>query len=479
MNGQRSYVAWQVAGLALQHVTTDDGPLSSSKAAMWHNQLMQLGFYLPFFCIRDVGLALTTDRSNFSVGSLPVLQDLPGVNTKRRAVGGYHDLIKELATSSHVQRIASMRLRDDMVVALLVKILAEANDRWHQKHHIVDQEILPVGQDTYENVDYASAWRHFGGEQWFSLLEILSDLRLHIMTSIELIDLETIRVIGMFKGESDSFGSAVESVDIVAALDSADAHDVSSFSLDLLPSVLETKRASGVQSMAIDGYASVERKGKLDSLVLSQLAYDDDIFIQKYIEKELLYFGHQRQSDEERRLQYILVDSSPSMRGRRNLFARGLALALMKKMLLLGEEIRFRFFDSRLHPVQKMTRSSEVPVSYLLSFKSGQGRNYGQVFAQLARDCELLRKEQKQQIVLYVFTHGQCHAPKESVAKVVENAGLYTVFILPTTDQLPEFAASSVQTQVIRPEALSTDSSQRARALEIVDDIAKRVEETA
>ena len=36
---------------------------------------------------------------------------------------------------------------------------------------------------------------------------------------------------------------------------------IANFSLDLLPSVLETKRASGVQTFAVDGYASIERKG--------------------------------------------------------------------------------------------------------------------------------------------------------------------------------------------------------------------------
>ena len=41
-----------------------------------------------------------------------------------------------------------------------------------------------------------------------------------------------------------------------------------------LPSVLETRRATAVQTYAVDGYASIERKGNVDSLV-STTASDD------------------------------------------------------------------------------------------------------------------------------------------------------------------------------------------------------------
>ena len=45
----------------------------------------------------------------------------------------------------------------------------------------------------------------------------------------------------------------------------------------------------------------------------------------------------------------MLVDASASMRGAREVFARGLALALAKKFSLRGGDVWVRFFDSRLH----------------------------------------------------------------------------------------------------------------------------------
>ena len=43
-----------------------------------------------------------------------------------------------------------------------------------------------------------------------------------------------------------------------------------------------------LQTFAVDGYASIERKGNIDSLVLSELAYDREIFEQKVVDNELL-----------------------------------------------------------------------------------------------------------------------------------------------------------------------------------------------
>ena len=39
------------------------------------------------------------------------------------------------------------------------------------------------------------------------------------------------------------------------------------------------------------------------------------------------------------------IDASASMRGQRSVFARGLALTLIKKLLLQGEDVYFSFFD--------------------------------------------------------------------------------------------------------------------------------------
>jgi uncharacterized protein with von Willebrand factor type A (vWA) domain len=240
-----------------------------------------------------------------------------------------------------------------------------------------------------------------------------------------------------------------------------------------LPSVLETKRASGVQTFAVDGYASIERRGNLDSLMLTEFATDEDLFERKVVDNELYYYGHEKQREEERRLQYILVDSSPSMRGVRQVFARGLALTLTKKLALLGDEVWLRFFDSRLYDTQKV-QSGDLAAPYLLCFKSERGRNYAKVFRQLATELSRLRAEDRRQLVVYILTHGQCHIPVEIVQKMRQQAYLYGIFILPSSEVSLEYLDLLHRHQIVDEETLLEKSRRRDKALEIVGEAGGR-----
>jgi hypothetical protein len=297
---------------------------------------------------------------------------------------------------------------------------------------------------------------------------------MHVYTQVELIDLDTVRLLGLFKEDSasgsEALGGAIDLVDLFAALGSPEANDVANFSLDLLPSVLETRRSTGAQTFAVDGYASIERKGNIDSLVLSELAYDREIFEQKIVDAELLYYGREKQREDERRLQYLLIDCSASMRGQRQVFARGLALALIKKLTLEGDEIWVRFFDSRMHETIKVGRSGQVPVPYLLSFRSERGRNYAKVFRQLLIEVTRLRREQKRRVVLYVITHGQCHIEPELASALKQQAFLYGVVVLPSSDQLPEFVSLLDRSQIVSGDVLTSRAERQRRALDIVGD---------
>jgi hypothetical protein len=235
-----------------------------------------------------------------------------------------------------------------------------------------------------------------------------------------------------------------------------------------LPSVLETKRQSGAQTFAVDGYASLERRGNLDSLVLSEFAYDEDLFDRKVIDNELYYYGHERQREEERRLQYVLCDASASMRGQRQVFARGLALTLIKKLALQGDEIWLRFFDSRLYDVVKVARSGAFSVPYLLTFKSERGRNYGKVFRQLLLELGRLKREARRRVILYIITHGQCHIPVELVAQMKPLAYLYGIIILPSQEVTLDYLQHFDRYQIVSAEALSSKEGRKDRALDIV-----------
>jgi hypothetical protein len=107
-------------------------------------------------------------------------------------------------------------------------------------------------------------------------------------------------------------------------------------------------------------------------MVLTELAWDDEELARRMVDGELLYYTREQAPDEARRLHYLLIDASASMRGDRQVFARGLAIALGKKLQLAGEEVWMRFFDSRLYDVQR-AREGQLPAAWLLGFKGERG----------------------------------------------------------------------------------------------------------
>src|SRR5690606_22608204 len=108
--------------------------------------------------------------------------------------------------------------------------------------------------------------------------------------------------------------SALGMLDLLNVFSNPEANDVVNFSLDLLPSVLETKRGSGQQTYSVDGYAGLSRRGTLDSLMLSELVFDDDLFERRFVENEVFYYSREKQHEEDRRLHYIVVDATAPMR---------------------------------------------------------------------------------------------------------------------------------------------------------------------
>ncbi len=477
----RSYLAQQVGTLALSHVQVDS-PMAVVRAVSWKNSMARLGIHLPLFVVHDIGLLLTTPRgpAGWTIGRrLGQLGRINAILVARSMLDQYVALLENLASSEVVEKLAGWRLRDDLVAVLLTRALADTYNRWHEPGKSVGTEELPLDLGMYTNIDPAAHFANFDSTRVYGFLEQLVNHALHVYTSIELIDLDTVRLLGLFREDtahgSDALGSALDLVDLFSALGSAEANDVANFSLELLPSVLETKRASGVQTFAVDGYASLERKGHVDSLMLTELAYDADIFEQKGLDQELLYYGHERQREDEHRLQYILVDSSASMRGQRQVFARGLALTLTKKLSLQGDEIWLRFFDSRLHELVKVGRGGGVPVPYLLSFRSEHGRNYGKVFSQLLIELTRLKRDQKRHVVVYIITHGQCHIAPELAVALTQQAYLYGIIILPSSEVSLDFLPLLQRSQVVKSNALSTRTTRRDRALDIVDDATESI----
>ncbi len=73
-------------------------------------------------------------------------------------------------------------------------------------------------------------------------------------------------------------------------------------------------------------------------------------------------------------------------------------------------------------------------------------------------------------MVLYYITHGQCHIEPELVTALKQQAFLYGVVVLPSSDQLPEFVPLLDRSQIVSGEVLTNRAERQRRALDIVGD---------
>jgi hypothetical protein len=465
-------VVGPLGGLALG-VVRAASPMMVVRTLRWYRDLARLGLHLPLFLVHDVGLLYAAPKEQLTIGARlgvdAIVASIPRLGDLCRA---YREIISEIAQSEASTRARTMRLNDDLVVVVLARVLGAVAQRVTGLAPY--PAAIPFDPEMVRELDgqlpalFAAAPRAFET----ATLDALVRARLHVLTLADALDLDTLRLLGMLGPESSAAG-ALAHVDLLAAVSSPAANDIVNFSLELLPSILETHRTQATGTHAIHGYAGIGSKGSLDSLVLTELAWDDAEFARRMIENEILYYTREQAPDEAKRLHYLLIDASASMRGERQVFARGLAIALGKKLQLAGEEVWMRFFDSRLYDVQR-ARAGQLPAAYLLGFKGERGRNPARVFAQLATEIALLRARDQRDPVIHLITHAALHVPRPLVAEVRRQAHLFGVFILPSGGTLDLDYLDLLEGHAVVDHAtLQQKSARAAAATRIVDDASK------
>lgn len=444
------------------------------RAVRWWRDLARLGVRLPLFVVHDLGLLYGAPREQVEMGMRAGAEEaIARVPKLAELAKSYRQVVDEIARSQAAMRAASMKLGDDLVVVVLARVLSSVVQRVPSRPPW--PETLPLDPELVRDLD-GQLPSLFGAVQRtyeVGVLDAIGRSRLHVLTLADALDLDTLRLLGMLGPESTAAG-ALAHVDLLAALSSPSANDIVNFSLELLPSVLETHRAHAAGTHAVHGYAGVGRKGSIDSMVLTELAWDEQELARRMVDGELLFYTREQAPDEARRLHYMVIDASASMRGEREVFARGLAIALGKKLQLAGEEVWMRFFDSRLYDVQRARERTQLPAAWLLGFKGERGRNPARVFAQLATEIALLRQREQRDPVIHLITHAALHVPRPLVQEVRRQAHLFGVFILPSGGTLDlEWLDLLEGYAVVDHATLQQRSARAAAATKIVDEASR------
>jgi hypothetical protein len=442
-------------------------PATAADAAVavgWWNLLARLGLPVPLVVVHDLGLVIS--GATLSGGREVRRDGVPETPLAAR----YQALLTRMAQSETIVELAATSLRDDTLAVILARVLGDLYLRWHGRSRLSAVGDLPTSAPAYE-LEGAELARGHDPAWVLGFMQRLCEQERTVLARLQQIDAGTLRLFGLFPVD----GGGADLADLFRVVGTAGAADVVDFSLQLLPSLLETKRRPAAQRFSIDGYASVERRGNPDALLPAELAHDDEVFAIKALSDDLLYYGHERQNEVSRPLHYLLIDGSASMRGAREVFARGLALALAKKLTLVGGssgDVWLRFFDSRLHPRIDLGRAARRDLPRLLGFRSERGRNYARVFSDLALEVGRLVRDEGREVAITFITHGACQIPAATVKALAATARLYGIFVLPSAplelDYLPHLHGS----QVVSAESLARVADKRRRALEIVEDAA-------
>ena len=415
-----------LGSLAMSRITPRASTLAL-RARTWQRDLDRLGLTVPFAFLHDLGLLFAAPRDQLAIGPRCDFSTLIGAEPG--LIASYQTILEDMAESDAARRSGELKMSDALVVALLARLLGPtAQCVALPRPYGVD---LPAETSLFEltDLDLAALWAKLNDRRFeVDALRKLVSSRLGLLTLTDALDVDTLRLLGML-GDPAGAG-AMAQVDLLRALANPNARDIVSFSLELLPSVLETKARPGASTHAAFGYSGIGRRGSLDSLVLTELAWDKEEFLRRVIDDEVLYYARDQARDLARRQHLLLIDASASMRGERSTFARGLALATAKKLAIGGEDVVFRFFDSRLYePLRGKGR--ELPTSQVLAFRGERGRNPVRVFSALASELALASSREGRDVLVHLFTHGAHDIPRNVVSALLEYARLSAVFVAP------------------------------------------------
>ena len=455
-NRQAPEVAGPLGTLALSQIIPHSST-SSLRAIKWHQDLERLGLVLPFAIVHDFGLALTAGQQQLNIAPRCSFQPTDPALAQR--CEGYRTLLQEAHSSEAARRAPQLQMSDDLIAVVLARLLGDVAAAIDVERTYLPR--LPLNGALFERLDAAELmqlWAATPRDFSRACLQRLVDGRLLVLALTDSLDLDTLRLFGM-AGLAES--GALAQVELLNSLETPEANDVVNFSLELLPSILETKARPAASTVAAFGYSGLGRRGSIDNMVLTELAWDDDELARRILNNEVLYYAREQQHEDEGREHLLLIDCSASMRGERSTFARGMALATGKKLLLEGEEVSFRFFDSRLYEPHR-AQGQELPTAHLLSFKGEHGRNPARVFRALLGVLALSR--QAEAPVVHIFTHSALYIPRELVTELRQLANIAAVFILPSGGQLELDYLDLLSTHWVIDHSVLTQGNKRAAA---------------
>ena len=412
------HVAGPLGTLAISQVKPHSST-ASLRAIKWHEDLRRLGMDLPFAVVHDFGMVLVTGPQQIELG--PRVDWSGSDAALAKECRRYLELLTEAHACEAARRAPQLQMSDDLVVVVLARILQDVS-RTLRARPAYDAR-LPLDGSLFERLRentliqlYRSVDRSFEREA----IMAITAARLLILTLADALDLDTLRLFGMV-GLSE--GGALAQVDLLAASRRRRRTTWStsrSRSCRACSRPRPRRRASTIAAFGYSGLGTT----RLASTTWCSPSWlgTTSSWCAAWSTTRSCTTRASKSATRQAASTTCWSTRRPRCAATAPTFARGMAIATGKKLLLEGEDVVFRFFDSRLYEPHARATAPSSPRRYLLSFKGEHGRNPARVFAELVTELESSRRAIARPPVVHLFTHAALYIPREMVQAVTRLA---------------------------------------------------------
>jgi hypothetical protein len=326
--------------LPLSHTT----PPTPSRPAAWLRGAGSVGTRPPLFLVQDLGTLLTQPGDRLQLAR-------PGHLPKDLDTSIYQGLLSRLSTYPLLREVSTWDISDSVAGVIIARLVNGVN---FPKEYAIPHgtEAVDFARQLAVELDRAdprALWHRTGPAERPNLSDLLPQKAIaQIETNLRRLDAHELRFLHRYGPRFSGAPDPREMLDLFTLLDLPPTVRLTmSQVLRLLPSVSQSVTMGGVQTYAMGGYEGLTQKGNLDSLMPTELAYPNDIFLHRLLNNEALYYGREGERERQRELAYIVTQAGLEMLGDGQVLAQGLTLALAQTMQRRGYEVQQSFVGSK------------------------------------------------------------------------------------------------------------------------------------
>ena len=347
----------QLRSLALCHVQAEG--CAPERPATWLRGAGAAGWALPLGLARDLGLLLTQPAASLSLAKpahLPFDEDSSAYLAFLKRVAA-HPLVRELPGWKPALSDAVL----GVVLARLVEGLA-LPDAYRPPSGPDGVRLARVLQRELPKADPARLWREAAADSRPRCQALLPTESLaRIEHNLARLDLAELRFLNRYGAPLGASPDPRDLLDLLALTGlPPQARLALSQTLQLLPRLGDGHSLGGLQTYPSGGYQGLARHGSLDSLLPSEHAYPEQLFLHRVLNREALYYGRESPREQRRDLAYLVMQLGYGLGGDGQTLARALLLALGQMMRKRGYDVAYSFAGAGLSPPRPLDKPGEV-----------------------------------------------------------------------------------------------------------------------